>query len=409
MADAPPGRLRAISVHSIAGDHPELPTTPVFAAPRTKSEANRVRSRLLPRGCFKLEDTVFAFDSSFPVLEDTFDAAELKELLEERPGSLVSVFGHADPTGDDDYNKVLSGRRAQAIFAMLVRDVEKWKELYNKHDQHGRDRWGLRSVQVMLNAVGAADDEPEGAPIRTDGELDDPTRERLRRFQVNRVGAVAPFGPAPEHRVDPRTFAVLAGKYMDVLCRVDGAGGTLRLTLDDFLGGGKDPNGKADCQGCSEFNPTLVFSKEEDRELQRPESRERRNRANRPNRRVLVLVFRPGSRVDPKRWPCPSVKEGVAGCRKRFFKAVAGTAFADGDARRAPQAERREFEKSGDTFACRFYDRLVTGSPCEIITLTAFGTWEVEPVVPVPGESEEVELPPDPKPPVPRIVEPTGI
>ena len=34
-----------------------------------------------------------------------------------RPANL-SVFGHADPTGNDDYNKALSGRRAAAIRTM---------------------------------------------------------------------------------------------------------------------------------------------------------------------------------------------------------------------------------------------------------------------------------------------------
>ncbi len=39
--------------------------------------------------------------------------------------------------------------------------------------------------------------------------------------------------------------------------------------------------------------------------------------------------------------------------------------FSDGEKRRSNQAERREFQKTKDTFACRFYQRMVEDSPCE--------------------------------------------
>jgi hypothetical protein len=68
-------------------------------------------------------------------------------------------------------------------------------------------------------------------------------------------------------------------------------------------------------------------------------------------------LFQPGLRIDSGCWPCPRTNEGVAGCRKRFW--------SDHAKRRRFQAERREFESTGDTFACRFYDRLASQSPCE--------------------------------------------
>lgn len=73
----------------------------------------------------------------------------------------------------------------------------------------------------------------------------------------------------------------------------------------------------------------------------------------------MVLIFRQGSRVDPAKWPCPRVAEGTAGCRKRFW--------SDGEARRSrrlPDKERK-YEIDRQTFACRFYDRMVSASPCE--------------------------------------------
>ena len=79
----------------------------------------------------------------------------------------------------------------------------------------------------------------------------------------------------------------------------------------------------------------------------------------------MVLIFRKGSRVAPFKWPCPRVTEGVAGCKKRFW--------SDGEKRRSRRLpdEPREFEEAKDTFACRFYSRLVERSPCEL-TLKTF-------------------------------------
>jgi hypothetical protein len=379
-ADELPGRIRGLSDLAVSGDHEEVEAQPIFAAPASGKEANRIRSGLFPRACFKLEDTVFAFDSSFPVFGQTFDAEKLKDLLEAHKGARLSIFGHADPSGDDDYNKVLSGRRAQAIHAMLLRDTAVWRELYVRHDVRGRDKWGLRSIQIMLNGVGVFEKEPESSNVRTDGEMDDATRAKLRSFQERKALPLTPFGAAPEHLVDAGTFAPLAERFMDLLCLTDASGNSLRLTPQDFLAQGEGRDGKGDLQGCSEFNPILVFSRQEDQEFQREKDHERRNRANRPNRRVMVLLFRAGSRIDPEKWPCPTVKEGVGACRKRFFRAVPGGTFQDGDVRRAPQAERREFENTRDTLACRFYDRMVSRGPCEIIALPANGAWEIDPV-----------------------------
>ncbi len=81
--------------------------------------------------------------------------------------------------------------------------------------------------------------------------------------------------------------------------------------------------------------------------------------ANSPNRRVVVLMFRVGSSVSPGKWPCPAAVDGVAGCKQRFW--------SDGETRRSSRLpnDDREFSKSKDTFACRFYQRLTTSSPCE--------------------------------------------
>ncbi|MEJ7714117.1 MAG: hypothetical protein WKF84_30810 [Pyrinomonadaceae bacterium] len=82
---------------------------------------------------------------------------------------------------------------------------------------------------------------------------------------------------------------------------------------DDFLARGADSKGKGDYQGCSEFNPILIFSQEKNVEFEQAQDKTIRNAANAPNRRVMVLLFRPGSHVLADKWPCPRAKEGSTG------------------------------------------------------------------------------------------------
>ena len=78
----------------------------VFAAPTTGDEFNTLGERLVPKACFKVEDLLFDFGSSFirPELKN-----HLPKLVQLRNDNKVgdvfpplSVFGHADPVGDVD-------------------------------------------------------------------------------------------------------------------------------------------------------------------------------------------------------------------------------------------------------------------------------------------------------------------
>src|SRR5687767_3140290 len=86
----------------------------VFAAPATGTEFNTIGERLVPKACFKIEDLLFDFDSSFVKPEIGLHLPRLAQLRTENTvGTLrppLSIFGHADPVGDDDHNKKLSGR-----------------------------------------------------------------------------------------------------------------------------------------------------------------------------------------------------------------------------------------------------------------------------------------------------------
>lgn len=305
----------------LTASHASLEAVPLRVAPVIGDEFNRIRAFLIPKACFKFEDAHFGFDSSF-VMPGGFDIGPLKALLDKHPDTKLSVFGHADPTGDDVYNKRLSGRRALAIFGLLTRDLGLWKKLNDT--PAGGDNWKPQAEQTMHATTGL----PAGTPRDT-----------------------------------------LYKTYMDHLCTVrdgsgqpvpDASGGAtvLEFTKDDFLARGAGKDLKGDVQGCGEFNPLMVFSKDEKAFFDKPENRAERNVQNQVNRRVMVLLFRPGSLVDPAKWPCPTADEGVGKCLARFH--------SDGEKRRSNQAAHREFKDTKDTFACRFYDRISNSSPCEV-------------------------------------------
>src|SRR5262249_7303131 len=146
----------------------------------------------------------------------------------------LSIFGHADPIGNDDYNKQLSGRRAQAVYAMLVRDEELWEALFTQ--PFGGDQWGNKSLQTMLTAIG-------DSRASIDGVRGEETAGVVKPFQKKRVLTA-------DGVVGPNTRKALFRAYMDLLCGP-------RLVLDkekDFLARHRDSGGKGDFQGCSEFN-----------------------------------------------------------------------------------------------------------------------------------------------------------
>lgn len=287
---------------------------PLRVAPSVGQEFNAVELDLVPTACLGLRDTVFAFDSSF-VKPDAGNVLVSKLLARLQPlrqrhadagGRLprLSVFGHADPTGKDEYNKTLSGRRAKAVYGLLTHRVDLWQQI---HDTPlGGDDWKANgAVDTMRRSLG--------------------------------VSAAVPR-------------AELFERYMASLFPT-------ALAKTEFLGRGTDPAGKADFQGCGEFNPVVVFSQEQASAFAAPAQHAARNEANQPNRRVLIYLFPPTVAPNVSLWPCPRASEPLAGCKKRLF--------ADADARRNPGPAAREFNTNADTFGCRFYDRIAEGSPCE--------------------------------------------
>ena len=305
---------------------------PFTVAPTTAGFFNVIRDPLIPVACWRMDDVRFEFASSFILPDAADEFTMLSVLMQAHAGSPLSLFGHADPVGDDEFNKRLSGRRAIAVFAVLMRDAAKWEQLFNNQEDH----WGVRSLQLMLTRLGFN-------PGRTDGVMDDPTRNALQAFR-------------PGGGNDAGTRQALYLAYMDSICK-DINGARFQLTAANFLAQGADPDGRGDIQGCSEFNPVLMFSQTENTQFANAADKTQRNAENAPNRRVTGLLFRAGTRLDLGNWPCPAATAPSAPCRTRFF--------ADHALRRSFQALRRTNEADHNTFACRFFDILNDNSSCE--------------------------------------------
>ena len=320
--------------------HPPQRRLPLVLAPTDGQRSNTVREPLTPIACWRIDGVRFAFDSSFLGPESRAELAMLGSLRRSLGAAPMAIFGHADPVGDDAYNRELAARRARAVHAVITRDVDAWAQLFDQKLQG--DDWGVRALQLCLEAIGLA-------PGPIDGLFGQLTAEALRAFQSG-------SGIAPSGFPDRATRAALFEVYMDHLCW-DGSGAPFRFVPEDFLGNGADAGHKQAVQSCGELNPVYVMSQAQHAELSASGRREERNAVNAPNRRVTILFFRPGAELDASSWPCPRLGEPGGAC--------ASAAWPDGSARRSATAEPREHAKGGRTFSCAFYDRLARTSPCE--------------------------------------------
>jgi len=359
--------------------HPATATLPILAAPTTPDRAgafNRVRQDLVTVACANLKDFAFAFDSSFidPNAAVGFD--RLAKLMAKYPGSPITVFGHADADGDPAYNKFLSERRARSVFAFTLRRTEIWEQLFSDASERAHvrgDDWGLRSIQTMLQAL-------EFVPGNLDGKPDDATNAALADFVERATGT----RPRPA-RNDVPTRKLLFTAYMEFLAPDDPRkpGTKWKLEPADYLGGGVGRiEGPGDFQGCSEFNPQMIMAAAEARTFKSEGDigTALRHAVHEPNRRVVIYLFAPGT-AKPATWPCPSARQGIAGCIARFW--------SDGEKRRSTAFEehRRRFgrdvpeqksilapsdpalaarmRRAETTFGCRFYHSFAMRSPCE--------------------------------------------
>jgi peptidoglycan hydrolase-like protein with peptidoglycan-binding domain len=327
---------------STTGQHPARRRLELFVAPTAAEELNAIRLPLVVVACWRLNHVLFDFDSSFVAPETRAELLLLSRTIDANPGSPMAIFGHADPSGDDEYNKRLSGRRARAVHAVLTRDVTAWEDLFSKPMEG--DTWGLRSTQRILGFLRHEDGSGPYLTEKATGTFDGATNDAIRAFQAD-------HGLAVDGIAGPHTRKVLYRVYMDAICV--GRDRQLVLDHDDFVVGEGAKNGDGAFQGCGELNPVHLLSKADAANLERDE----RNTQNAPNRRVMIFLFQPGTVVAKGDWPCPKWDAPGAGCHGAFWP--------DGDARRKSGDEAREYRVDRRTMACRFYDRLAHASPCE--------------------------------------------
>src|SRR5262249_27940689 len=163
MSDQQTKLTSVVTDGGIAGKHALLQEQHALVGSTTVNEHNTIKGGIIPIACWRVEDFRFAFDSSVVAPEIATELKLLAQLVrthsptsksEGKPGHPLSVFGHTDPTGDDDYNKQLSGRRATAIYALLKSDKNLWEKLF--HQPFGNDKWGTKAMEVMLDTVSPA-------------------------------------------------------------------------------------------------------------------------------------------------------------------------------------------------------------------------------------------------------------
>ena len=204
------------------GTHPRAAEFQVLAGPATGAERNLVR---FPHtACWRVDDVRFEFGSSIVLPSVRAEMPMLAALIARHTKNgnqrgapslppVLSLFGHADPVGEDEFNKALSGRRSAAIYGLLTRQVEVWEDLYTNGGAFAQplpaDRWQTRSIRIMLRSLG-------GASMAADGEAGPETRQAITEFQ--RQNGLPTDGVA-----GPATRKKLFRAFMDKIC-VDGSG-----------------------------------------------------------------------------------------------------------------------------------------------------------------------------------------
>lgn len=224
-----------------------------------EKEIHRIQPRVQINACAMWEDVYFDFGKAFikksikPSLENFRTLCE-----DDYPDCPITIFGHADPVGNIPFNHDLSERRARALYAMIVRDVSAWCEIFKTE---------VGYLQRQLRSEGVD-------PGPADGIMGPQTRGAIQTY-------------------------------------MDNVADRLKLTPGRFLG-----QGKFAFQGCSEFNPVRVFSKAEDSFYRQQSNWHKRNSENQPNRRVIAFLLPEGFKGTDSSWICRTGTKGLAICRK---------------------------------------------------------------------------------------------
>jgi N-acetylmuramoyl-L-alanine amidase len=193
----------------------------------------------------------------------------LKRHFDANP-SEVLIVGHADRSGEGEYNRVLSQERAESMAAFLQDDADAWLAWFSEGSSK---QWGTGEDQHMLSAL--SDAQGSFYTGEVSGVADSATHDATERFQawanLERGASLVVDGIS-----GPNTRKELVPAYMAVDETTLPAGTTIRT------------------HGCGEYHPTV-------------ETADGVSEAQ--NRRVEVFFFAEG--VDPlPQATCP----GPDGC-----------------------------------------------------------------------------------------------
>lgn len=342
----------------ISATNPNRFILPLVVAPTPDDRPgafNTVRHSLITVACKDVPPEHFEFDSSFIGPKSKLGFAKLPGMIVRHPGSPLAIWGHTDPEGSLEYNQFLSERRAEAVFAALVRDLDAWERLFSSVAARGKafnDIWGDAAIRIILVSFGFDFDESQRETLK----------DAIKKFEAARGDAV------PAGRNDAAFRRRLFAEYMDAIC-VDDKGKPFTLKKTDFLGdGGK----RGPFQGCSEFNPQLILSKAETDDFARDKAfgKDKRHKANSNNRRVMIFFFAAGTKIDPDQWACPRATEGLKKCKDHLFSDHTQRTEKQFPSRRRRfgkqvRGETDRFSRPEMTFGCRFYHGIAQRSPCE--------------------------------------------
>src|SRR5690606_20971562 len=165
--------------------------------PKKEYAAARLPTRFSRGKCFPKP-------SMFPLLH-----AVAAQLVEE-PWRNVTLVGHTDAIGNEDFNKQLSKQRAEAVKALLMRDKDFFLARFDGSEP---ERWGWEEVQWMLYALRPPDRPFSiGLAAQHCGPL---TEDAVSRFQLW-TGRLP-----PDSALDQATLRELVTAYLELAPTVD--------------------------------------------------------------------------------------------------------------------------------------------------------------------------------------------
>src|ERR1044071_1991581 len=106
MSEGQSGAIHRLTDGGVTAKHPVLNFPQLLVAPATANEFNTVHLPLPAIACFRVDDVRFRFDSSFVLAEVQTElkaCGALRASDSRIDGAPISVFGHADPSYEGNF------------------------------------------------------------------------------------------------------------------------------------------------------------------------------------------------------------------------------------------------------------------------------------------------------------------